>query len=279
MVSKKYISRGALMLVMVLLALFWLFPLVTTFLTALKTTQEAAASFPWQLPQGFALPQNIEWAWNNGRLGQSFMRSIVYAGSGAAFAIALASLAAYALVQLRPRAAFGWFLLIYSGTIFPFQMYLLPLFFMYQKISLYDTQVGMVLFYTAIAIPFCLFVLRNQFTTIEYEIVEAAQLDGLSNFGVYLRIYMPLSVAAVAALFLFQFTWIWNDLLFGLTLSKSPDVRPIMAGLAGLRGTYAAQNIPGVLAGALLASIPTVLIFVALGRYLLRGMTLTTSGE
>lgn len=279
MVSRKYITRGALMLVMLALALFWLFPLVTTFLTALKTTREAAASFPWQLPQGFALPENIEWAWNRGRLGQSFLRSIVYAGSGAAFAIALASLAAYALVQLRPRAAFAWFLLIYSGTIFPFQMYLLPLFFMYQKTSLYDTQVGMVLFYTAIAIPFCLFVLRNHFTTIEYEIVEAAQLDGLSNFGIYLRIYMPLSVAAVAALFLFQFTWIWNDLLFGITLSKSPAVRPVMAGLAGLRGTYAAQNIPGVLAGALLASVPTVLIFVALGRYLLRGMTLTTSGE
>jgi len=277
--SKKYLTRGALLLVMSVLVVFWLIPLVTTFLTALKTSQEAAATFPWQLPQGFALPENIVWAWNNGKLGQSFLRSILYAGLGAAFAIAMASLAAYALVQLRPKGAFIWFLLIYSGTIFPFQMYLLPLFFMYQKTSLYDSQVGMVLFYTAIAIPFCLFVLRNHFTTIEYEIVEAAQLDGLSNFGIYLRIYMPLSVAAIAALFLFQFTWIWNDLLFGITLSKSPDVRPIMAGLAGLRGTYAAQNIPGVLAGALLASVPTILIFVALGRYLLRGMTLTTSGE
>jgi ABC-type glycerol-3-phosphate transport system permease component len=279
MMSKKYLTRGALLLVMSVLVVFWLIPLVTTFLTALKTSQEAAATFPWQLPQGFALPENIVWAWNNGKLGQSFLRSILYAGLGAAFAIAMASLAAYALVQLRPKGAFIWFLLIYSGTIFPFQMYLLPLFFMYQKTSLYDSQVGMVLFYTAIAIPFCLFVLRNHFTTIEYEIVEAAQLDGLSNFGIYLRIYMPLSVAAIAALFLFQFTWIWNDLLFGITLSKSPDVRPIMAGLAGLRGTYAAQNIPGVLAGALLASVPTILIFVALGRYLLRGMTLTTSGE
>jgi multiple sugar transport system permease protein len=279
MVSRKYLIRGVLLLVMAVLVLFWLVPLVITFLTALKSTKEAAATFPWQLPQSFALAENLAWAWNRGRLGQSFLRSILYAGAGAAFAITLASLAAYALVQLRPRAAFLWFLLIYSGTIFPFQMYLLPLFFMYQKTSLYDTQLGMVLFYTAIAIPFCLFVLRNHFTTIEYEIVEAAQLDGLSNFGIYLRIYMPLSLAAIAALFLFQFTWIWNDLLFGITLSKSPDVRPIMAGLAGLRGTYAAQNIPGVLAGALLASVPTILIFVALGRYLLRGMTLTTSGE
>ena len=138
---------------------------------------------------------------------------------------------------------------------------------------------GLLLFYIAIAIPFCLFVLRNHFTTIDIEIIEAAKLDGLSNFGLYLRIYMPLSVAAIVALFLFQFTWIWNDLLFGLTLAKSNDVRPIMAGLAGLRGAYSVQNTPGVLAGALIASVPTVLIFVLLGRYLLRGMTLTTSGE
>lgn len=104
-------------------------------------------------------------------------------------------------------------------------------------------------------------------------------MDGLSNFGIYMRMYLPLSIPAIAALFLFQFTWIWNDLLFGITLAKSPDVRPIMAGLASLRGSYSADNTPAVLAGALMASLPTVIIFIALGRYLLRGMTLTTSGE
>ena len=279
MLSRKYLTRGVIMAIMALLVVVWLTPLVTTFLTAFKTPQEAAASFPWELPQGSALDDNLEWAWNRGRLGQSFVQSLIYAAGGAAFAIALASLAGFGLVELRPRRAFAWFLLIYAGTIFPFQMYLLPLFYLFQATSLYDTQAGLLAFYTAIAIPFCLFVLRNHFTTIDHEIVEAAQMDGLSNFGIYARIYMPLSIPAIAALFLFQFTWIWNDLLFGLTLAKSPAVRPIMAGLAGLRGTYAAQNTPGVLAGALLASVPTILIFILLGRYLLRGMKLTTSGE
>ena len=279
MLSRKYLSRGAIMAMMIVLVVVWLTPLVTTFMTAFKTPQEAAASQPWELPQGSALRENLEWAWNRGRLGQSFMQSMVYAGGGAALAIVLASLASFSLVELRPRRAFTWFLFIYAGTIFPFQMYLLPLFYLFQATALYDTQGGLLLFYTAIAIPFCLFVLRNHFTTIDHEIVEAAKMDGLSNFGIYLRMYMPLSVSAIAALFLFQFTWIWNDLLFGLTLAKSPAVRPIMAGLAGLRGTYAAQNTPGVLAGALLASVPTILIFILLGRYLLRGMKLTTSGE
>ena len=279
MAYRKYLSRGTIVLIVSIMVVIWLIPLVSTFLTALKTPQEAARTYPWQLPQGFALGDNIAWAWKQARLSQNFVLSILYASIGAGLAIVLASLAGFSLTQLRPRRAFGWFLLIYAGTIFPFQMYLLPLFRLYLTTSLYDRRVGLLLFYIAIAIPFCLFVLRNHFTTIDYEIIEAAKLDGLSNFGLYLRIYMPLSVAAIAALFLFQFTWIWNDLLFGLTLAKSNDVRPIMAGLAGLRGAYSVQNTPGVLAGALIASVPTVLIFVLLGRYLLRGMTLTTSGE
>jgi len=96
---------------------------------------------------------------------------------------------------------------------------------------------------------------------------------------VYLYIFMPISLSALAALFLFQFTWIWNELLFGITLARSQDVRPVMAGLAGMRGIYAAQNTPGVLAGALIASAPTIIIFLILRRYLLRGLALSTQGE
>ena len=262
-----------------MLAIVWLIPLAITFLTALKSNEEFASTAMWSLPKDIALVENLRFAWDTGKMGESFVRSLSYATVGATIAIVFASLAAHALVQLRVSRSFFWFLLIYSGTIFAFQMYLLPLFYMYQKTGLYDTQLGMMLFYTAIAIPFCLFVLRNHFATIDREIIEAAKMDGLSNFGLYARMYMPLSIAPIAALFLFQFTWIWNDLLFGITLAKSADVRPIMAGLASLRGLYSANNTPGVMAGALLASLPTILIFILLGRYLLRGMTLTTSGE
>ena len=279
MPSRKMLSRSILLAFLTVLAIVWLIPLAITFLTALKSNEEFASTAMWSLPKDFALVENLRFAWDTGKMGESFVRSLSYATLGAAVAIFFASLAAHALIQLRVARSFFWFLLIYSGTIFAFQMYLLPLFYMYQKTGLYDTQLGMMLFYTAIAIPFCLFVLRNHFATIDREIVEAAKMDGLSNFGLYARMYMPLSIAPIAALFLFQFTWIWNDLLFGITLAKSADVRPIMAGLASLRGLYSANNTPGVMAGALLASIPTILIFILLGRYLLRGMTLTTSGE
>ncbi|KAA3654998.1 MAG: carbohydrate ABC transporter permease [Chloroflexi bacterium] len=279
MPAKRTVSQTTLLVVLIILTIIWMLPLIITFNTALKSVPDAASSWPWDPPERIVLLDNIKFAWETGKLNQSFTRSVIYAGFGATFAIILASLASYSLASLRIPRAFWWFLLIYSGTIFPFQMYLLPLFYMFQATSLYDTQIGLLTFYTAIAIPFCLFVLRNHFTTISPEIVEAAKMDGLSNFGIYRKIMMPLSVAPIAALFLFQFTWIWNELLFGITLARSADVRPVMAGLAGLRGIYASQNTPGVLAGALLASIPTILIFLLLGRYLLQGMTLTTSGE
>lgn len=277
--AKNSITRIILFGLLSILVILWLLPLIITFITALKSPREVADTYPWNLPQQIALGDNLAFAWNKGSLGESFVISLVYATGGAVGAIVLASLAAFAMVQLRLKGSFFWFLVIYSGTIFPFQMYLLPLFYFYQNSSLYDTQMGLLLFYTAIAIPFCLFVMRNYFTTISPEIIESAKIDGLSNFGIYLRICMRLSLAPVAALFLFQFTWIWNDLLFGITLAKSADVRPIMAGLASMRGIYAAQNTPGVLAGALLASVPTGLIFLFLHRYLLTGLSLTTSRE
>lgn len=275
----RSVTRPLFIVTLLVLTLLWLTPLGVTFFVALKSSREYASKPLWSLPTQFALVDNIRFAWSAGKLGVSFVNTVLYATIGASCAIALASLAAFALAHLRPRGSFGWFLIIYSGTIFPFQMYLLPLYHIYITHDLYDTKLGLYLFYIAICIPFCLFVLRNYFTTIPVEIAEAGRLDGLSNFGVYLRIYVPLSFSPIAALFLFQFTWIWNDLLFGITLARSDDVRPLMAGLAGMRGIYSAQNTPGVLAGALIASLPTIAIFLGLRKYLLQGLVLTTQGE
>lgn len=277
--TTRTLNRTLLLGLLIVLTIIWLTPIAITALVAVKEKTDYAQNPVWALPNDFALMENLKFAWERGKLGVSFVNTLLYASIGASGAIILASLAAYSLVHLKPRFSFGWFMIIYSGTIFPFQMYLLPLYRMYLDYEYYDTKIGLYMFYIAICIPFCLFVLRNFFITIPFELSEAGRLDGLSNFGVYRRIYLPLSFAPMAALFLFQFTWIWNDLLFGITLARSDDVRPVMAGLAGMRGIYAGTNMPGVLAGAMIASVPTVLIFLVLRRYLLQGMVLTTQGE
>jgi multiple sugar transport system permease protein len=119
--------------------------------------------------------------------------------------------------------------------------------------------------------------MRGFFSTIPRDIQEAARLDGASDLSIYRRIFMPLAGGPIAVLFLFQFTWIWNDLLFGLVLSTSDGIRPVMPSLLGMQGMYARSGPPTVLAGALLASLPTILLFLLLRRYMIQGLTAATA--
>jgi len=262
---------------LLVLALVWLLPLWLLVITPMKSTPEYTDKSQWALPtHPLRLFSNLRTAWDSAGLGAGFVASLTYGLTGAALAILFGSLGAYAITRLGVRLGFWWFILVFSGTIFPFQMYLIPLFNLYTRTGLYDTWIGMALFYTAIAIPFCLFVLRGFFSTIPQEVQDAARLDGASDFRIYWRIFLPLARGPIAVLLLFQFTWIWNDLLFGLVLSTSDGVRPITPSLLGLQGVYANSGPPVVLAGALIGSLPTVVLFLFLGRYLLRGLVLST---
>jgi multiple sugar transport system permease protein len=273
-------ARWLLYVVILALAVVWLVPFWAPIITPMKTTPEYFSTSAWALPRDAAnIFMNISTAWQNGGLGPGFLASLSYGIVGAAAAILCASLGAFAITKLHIRGAFFWFFLVFAGTIFPFQMYLIPLFQAYNTIGLYDTWVGMVLFYTAIAIPFCLFVMRGAFSTISGDIQEAARLDGCRDFDVYWRICLPLARGSIAVLFLFQFTWIWNDLIFGLVLSSSDGVRPIMPSLAGMQGIYGQQGPPVVLAAALIASLPTIVLFLLLRNYVIHGLTLTVGQE
>jgi multiple sugar transport system permease protein len=275
------LGKVALQLAVLILAVIWLIPLWLLFITPMKTVDEYLSGTQWALPQNpLNLFANLQTAWNTSGLGSGFEASLLYGVVGAALAILSGSLGAYAITRLPTRGPFFWFLVVFSGTIFPFQMYLIPLFQSYIKFGLYDTQVGMILFYTAIAIPFCLFVMRGFFSTVPREYQEAARIDGARDFLIYWRIFMPLARGPIAVLFLFQFTWIWNDLLFGLVLSTSDGIRPIMPTLVGMQGVYGHSGPPTVLAAALIASLPTIALFLLLRRFMVRGLTLgVATGE
>lgn len=269
-------GRWSMQLWALVVAVLWILPFWVLVITPMKTVPEYTAGSQWTFPTNpLTLVSNVETAWNTAGLGAGFLASLFYGLAGAALAVLFGSLGAFAIARLRIRWAFAWFMLVFSGTIFPFQMYLIPLFQMYTSRGLYDTRLGLLLFYTAIAIPFCLFVMRSFFATIPPDIEDAARLDGARDFAVYWRIFMPMARGPIAVLVLFQFTWIWNDFLFGLVLSTSEGVRPIMPSLVGMQGIYGNSGPPTVLAGALLGSLPTIVIFVLLGRYLLKGLLLS----
>lgn len=257
----------------VALTVFWLLPLALLAMSAMKTPEEFLLTSGLSPPTTFNLFNNIARAWAKG-LSSGMVNSLIYGAAGSVGAVILSALAAYGIVRLRiPRGLF-WFLLIYSGTVFPFQMYLIPLFNLYLETGMYDTRFGMIAFYIAICIPFCTFVMRGFFLTVPWQIQEAAALDGASSWRTFWSVMMPLAKAPLILLVLIQFTWIWNDLLFGLVLTKSTDVRPIMVALAGMKGVYGATDGPSVIAATLIGSAPTLILFLALQRYFVRGLTM-----
>lgn len=253
----------------------WILPLYLFLINAATPSDQFGDKERWQLPSSFALTDNISAAWSAAHLGQAVVSTGFYAVVGGALAVLLASLAAFSIVSLRIPFGFFWFMVIYAGTIFPFQMYLSPLYTMYVGWNLYNTHLGLLVFYTAIAIPFATFIMRNHFTSVPVDLGEAARLDGAGSLRVFANIFAPLSLNAFATVFILQFTWIWNDLLFGLTLSRSANVRPIMAALAALQGQYASAGPPVALSGALIVSIPTFVLFFGVQRVFVRGLRAT----
>jgi len=260
----------------IVLTIFWLAPIAILIMNAIKTPQDFLLSTALTPPHSFALLDNAARAWAKG-MSSGFANSVLYGLSASVCAVILAALAAYGIVRLKIPWGLFWFLLIYSGTIFPFQMYLIPLFNLYLDTGLYDTRLGMIAFYIAITIPFCTFVMRGFFLTVPWQIQEAAALDGASSWLIFWRIMLPMARAPVILLVLIQFTWIWNDLLFGLVLSKSDDVRPIMVALVGMQGVYGATDGPSVIAATLIGGAPTLILFLFLQRYFIRGLSLGLS--
>lgn len=267
------IGREARFASALVLTVFWVLPIALLVMSAAKTPVEFSSTSTLALPESFNLFDNIARAWAKG-MASGFVNSALYGVVASVIAVILAAMAAYGIVRLRIPQGMFWFLLIYSGTIFPFQMYLIPLFNLYLDTGLYDTRFGIIAFYIAITIPFSVFVMRGFFLTVPWQVQEAAALDGANSWSVFWRIMIPMARAPLILLVLIQFTWIWNDLLFGLVLTKSESVRPIMVALAGMQGVYGASDGPSVIAATLVGSAPTLVLFLALQRYFVRGLTL-----
>ncbi|WP_380054042.1 carbohydrate ABC transporter permease [Falsihalocynthiibacter sp. SS001] len=270
---KKPTKGKGLLIIGFLVSLIWLIPFYYLMVSVFKSTPEYAASHPLALPQGVApIVDNVLAAWSQAKMGQGFVNSILYGTVGATLAILFAAMAAFGLSRFEFKNKNLWFLVIFSGTLFPFQMFLIPLFFMYQDWGILNTRLGMCLFYTAVCIPFPTLVLRNFMNSIPKDVDLAARIDGATEFQVFLRIILPNTIGPLTAVFLIQFTWIWNDLLFSTVLGNSVEVRSIMNSLQVFQGSYSSAGENIILTGALLASIPTVLLFVVLRKHFMEGM-------
>jgi multiple sugar transport system permease protein len=242
-------------------------------MVAFKTSAEYTNTKFWVLPKGFELINNLNEAFAYYRLYKNFFNSLLYSVLGVFFCVALSSTAAYAVTKLKPRGSFLIFLLIYSGTIFPFQLYLIPLLRTYNALGIYNTRFGMVLLYAAICTPFATFLYRGYFLNMDDQVMQAALIDGCGPVRIYWSIYLPQLAAPTAVVALFQGMWIWNDLLFGMILSATENVRPIMVVVAQATGTGGGK-IPVMMSAVIFTSIPTVVLFIALRKYFIKGFSM-----
>jgi multiple sugar transport system permease protein len=270
--SKNSVRSNAFFLFMLILTLIWLVPMIGALITSLRTQGDITANGYWSIPKELTF-NNFGTAWERGRVQTYMMNSFIVTIPSLIGMLFLSSLAAFALARYKFRGNLLLYFMFVAGTMLPFQILMLPVFFLSKTLGLYNQYSALILIHTAFQLGFCTFVLRNFMRTVPGEILEAARMDGASEFRLYWQIMMPLSLSSLAALATLEFTWVFNDYLWAIILVSDGNKLPVTAGLAALRGQYN-TDWPILTSGALLAALPTVFVFVFLQRYFIQGLTL-----
>ena len=271
-IRRRRVARSVLYLVLTGVSVLWLVPFAATVLTAVRTFDDIVANGVFAWPESVTL-QNFSEAWTSGRLGRFFYSSMVVTVPAVAITLILSSTAAFVLARREIPGAKALMLVFLAGNLLPPQMLLIPVFELSNDWGIYDSYIALIAIHSAFQLGFGVFVMYNFMREIPGEAVEAAILDGATPLNLYRHVYVPLTRPAFAALATLYFTWIFNDYLWSIVLIRDTDKLPITAGLTSLRGEYiTAWNV--VAAGALLAAIPTMLIFFLLQRHFVKGLAM-----
>jgi multiple sugar transport system permease protein len=252
--------------------LLWLVPVFASLVTSFRTMDDISIHGFWSIPSVMTFDK-FEEAWKAAHIRQYLLNSFIITVPSLVGMLFLSSLTSYALARFRFRGNLFFYFMYVAGMMLPFQILLLPVFRLVNKLGLYDTYGALILIHTAFQLGFCTFVLRNFMRTVPEEILDAARVDGCGEFRIYWQIMLPLSLPPLAALATLEFTWVFNDFLWALILLQSDALRPVTAGLATLQGQYV-TDWPLITAGALLATLPTIFVFIFLQRYFIQGLTL-----
>lgn len=260
-------SKFLLYIPLLLMAVFYLLPLYVMLITGFKGFDEVNLRTMWDLPKGLKLDNFIE-AYN--QLAPALWNSFKMVIPAAIISSMLGSLNGFVLSKWKFRGADIIFPLILFGMFIPYQSILIPLVEFMRRINLYGGIPGLVLTHVIYGIPITTLTFRNYYASIPKELLEAARIDGASMLKIYRYILLPISVPAFVVVLIWQFTSAWNDFLFAVVLT-SPSNWPITVSLNNMAGSQIiAWNIQ--MAGSFLAAVPTLLVYIFLGRYFLRGL-------
>jgi glucose/mannose transport system permease protein len=249
-------------------ALFYLMPVYVLLVTSLKPLTEVNLAHMWSLPERITL-DGFAAAWE--KLSPNIINSVILVIPATLFSTVLGSINGYILAKWRFRGSEILFTLLLLGMFIPYQSVLIPVVQVLQGLHLYGSLPGLILVHVVYGIPITTLIFRNYYATIPGELLEAAAIDGAGFLGIYRSIILPLSAPGAVVVAIWQFTSIWNEFLFAVVVTSNPAVQPITVALNNLAGSFVVEwNVQ--MAGALLAALPTLLVYLVLGRFFLRGL-------
>lgn len=267
---------------MIAACILWLLPIAFAFYVSLRPYEETSKDGYVSLPHHLGF-ENFTQAWKQSNMGQFFVNSLVITFPAVIITLLLASLAAFVVARFKFRFNVAMLILFTAGNLLPQQVIITPLFRLYLLVPLpdflsssgllYNSLAGLVVINVSFQLGFCVFVLSNFMKTLPDEIYEAALVDGASVWAQYWRLTMPLCRPALAALATLLTTWVYNDFFWAITLIQTGDKRPITAALANLQGQFVTnQNL--IAAAALMAAVPTLIVYLLLQKHFIAGLAL-----
>lgn len=263
---------GVVQVVLVLIGLFWLMPTAGLLLSSLRDPSQVDISGWWKV---FSDPSQLTFDAYDKLLGNqlitdSLWTTLAITVPATLLVVIIGALAGYAFAWMDFPGRDWWFLIVVSLLVVPVQVALIPVAKLFGEIGIFQTTTGVVLFHTAFGLPFAIFLLRNFFAEIPRELLEAARLDGAGELRLFFRVVMPLGAPAIASLGIFQFLWVWNDMLVALIFADSGNP-PITVALQQQVRQFG-NNIDILGPGAFVSMVIPLAVFFAFQRQFVAGV-------
>jgi multiple sugar transport system permease protein len=283
--NRRRLGSVAAQVFLIVACVLWLLPILFAAYVALRPESETSQYGYVALPHQLTF-ENFTNAWTQSNMLRFFLNSVWITVPAVAVTLLLASAVAFVVSRVNIRVNVVLLILFTAGNLLPQQVIITPLYRLYLQVHLphwlagsgllYNSIFGLIVINVAFQLGFCVFVLSNYMRTLPAEMYEAALVDGASLWNRYWRLTLPLCRPALAALATLLTTWIYNDFFWAITLISTGNKRPITSALANLQGQFVANN-NLVAAAALIAAVPTLIVYLFLQRQFVAGLTLGAS--
>jgi alpha-glucoside transport system permease protein len=268
------LSSSSVTIIAVLIGCLWSIPTFGLFISSFRPAAQISSTGWWigLIPPWNFTIENYQQVLQAQGMGQAFLNSMIIAVPGTILPILVAAFAAYAFSWMKFPGRDWLFFTIVALMIVPLQITLVPILAMFTAVGLTGQYAAVWLAHTAFGLPFSIYLLRNFFSSLPSDLFESAHIDGAGSWRIFTNIIIPLSVPALASLAIFQFMWVWNDLLIALIfLGGNPERAPMTLAVAGLVNSFG-SNYQVLTSAAFVSMALPLVVFFALQRYFVRGI-------